>query len=126
MTSKWITILSLVIYVFVIGLLTIYYGHNFSKFVHYKGDEFNYYVIFLLTSSAIFNLFISQTTKILSLKFGLLTTVFNGFISLILGFIFWTVTEIDGIPRQLIFIYGGCYLLVLSSLTIFKVIKYQE
>ena len=123
MTRKWMTILTLVIYLLVIGLLTIYYGYNFSKFVHYKGDEFNYYVLFLLTSSAIFNIFISQTTKILSLKFGLLTTLLNSFISLILGFIFWTVTEISGIPRHLIFIYGGCYLLILSSLTILKAIK---
>ena len=28
--------------------------------------------------------------------------------------------------RLMIFIYGGCYLLVLSTLTILKVIKYQE
>ena len=126
MTRKWTTVIALVIYLLTIGLLTNYYGYNFSKFVHYKGDEFFYYIVFLLTTSAIFNIFVSLTTKVLTIKFGLLTTISNGFISLIIGFIFWTVTEISGIPRHLIFIYGGCYLLFLFLLTILKVIKYEE
>jgi hypothetical protein len=119
-------ILALIIYLLTTGLVTLYYGFNFYNFVHRKGDELFYFALFLMITSTILQVLISQTTGVLSLKFALLSPLANGILSFILGFVFWDLTELEGIPRHLIFIYGGCYLLILCLLIIAKVVAYHK
>ena len=123
MTKK--VLVALIIYLTTIILLTIYYGYNFDKYVHWKGNEFFYYVLFLLVTSSLFQIIISQTTKAMTITYGFIFTIVNCGLSFVLGFIFWTVSNISGIPRHLIFIYGGCFLTILSTVTILKALKYR-
>jgi len=121
MTKKRRTILILLLgYVLTIGWLTIYHAFNFSDYVHWKGDETINYTLFLLLTSVLFQGLIWMIVKEFDWKAAILGTVGNFVCSFFIGFGILMVSGLSGIPRHLIFLYGGCYLIFFTVVTILQ------
>lgn len=110
-------IIFLTVYLFAVALLTFYYGHYFSDFIHRKGEESSYYLYFLIATNILFN-FLIWPISVRNLFWILLTPVANIVSSFIIILIFMSAFDIGGTPRQLIFTYGCIYLLIMTVLTI--------
>jgi len=108
--KQWTIVISLIAYVVIIGLLTFYHAFHFSDYVHTKGDETVNYTLFLFLSSLLFQGFIWFIEKTIAWKFVLLSTIVNFIVSFILGLGMLMWSGLYGIPKHLIFIYGGCYI----------------
>jgi hypothetical protein len=106
-------LISLTLYDLIIGGLTIYHGFNFSDYVHWKGDETTYYILFLLFTSFLFYIF----SGIFDLKAATLAIIINFVLSFFMGLGLLLISGLSGITRHLIFIYGGCYMTFLTILT---------
>jgi hypothetical protein len=119
MKGKQVTVLiSLAIYVFTVGGLTIYHAFNFTDYIHRKGDETIDYTYFLLFTSILFQGAIWVITKVFDWKAVVFATIANFILSYIVGLGVLMVSGLSGIPRHLIFTYGGCYLTFLSIVTV--------
>jgi len=107
-----------------VGLLTIYYGNHFHNFVSSKGDEIIYYSVFLLLTNIVMNL-ILWASGLMDIKRGLLTPLVNWVMAFIVGFIIFITSDIEGKPKQLIFIYGFTFLIIMTTLTILLTMNYK-
>jgi len=116
--KKPIILILLTLYVFAIVALTIYHAFNFSNYIHRKGDETANYIFFLLLTSLLLQGLIWITTKTFDWKAVVLSTVVNFFVSFIVGLIILRISGLTGIPKHLIFLYGGCYLTFFVLVTI--------
>lgn len=121
MTTKQIISILLIIYILAIIGLTIFHAFNFSDYIHVKGDETIYYTLFLLITSILFQTLISLVTRTIDWKTTPLATIVNFIISFIAGFGILMITGLSGIPKHLIFIYGGCYMTIFSVVTIIQI-----
>jgi uncharacterized Tic20 family protein len=110
----------LALYVVTIGGLTIYHAFNFSDYAHSKGDETINYTIFLLLTSVLFQGLIWIIVKVFDWKAAILATIVNFILSCVLGFGILMVSGLSGIPRHLIFLYGGCYVTFFSIVTVLQ------
>lgn len=121
MTGRQLTILILLaVYVLAVSGLTVYHGLNFSDYAHRKGDETIDYTLFLLMSSVLFQGLIWMIAKTLDWKAVILGTIVNFILSFIIGFGILMVIGLSGIPRHLIFLYGGCYLTFFTFVTVLQ------
>jgi hypothetical protein len=119
MMSRQLTILILLtIYVLTAIGLTVYHAYNFSDYVHRKGDETMNYTFYLLLTSVVFQGLLYIVTKTFDWKATFLATVVNFIISFIIGFGILMLSGLSGIPRHMIFVYGGCYLTFFTIVTI--------
>ena len=125
MPIKFKAFVTLFIYLTIAVPLTIYYGNNFSRFVHSKGQEFFNYVLVLVTTNILFNVAVWSSTGF-NVLMRLLTPLIICLVSFILGLIVWQVTDITGIPRHLIFIYGGSHLSIFTLGTIVLAFKFDK
>ena len=124
MTSRRKTILILLtLYALTMGGLTIYHAINFSDYIHWKGDEVINYTLFLLVTSILFQGLVYVFTKSFDLKAATLATIVNFIVSFIVGFGLLLISGLSGIPRHLIFLYGGCYLTLFTIITIWQAKK---
>jgi len=112
----------ILLFLFLFGMImvTIYYASNFSKFVHYKGDETINYALSLLIASALFQGFIIVFAKKVKWLPMLLGTVGNFVLSFVIGFIIFLSAKLQGTPRELIIIYGVCYLTIFSVSIVYQ------
>ena len=90
--------------------LTIYHAYNFSDYIHWKGDETIDYTLFLLFTSVVFQVLVWIVTKTFDWKAATLATIVNCILSFVVGFGLLMISGLSGIPRHLIFLYGGCYI----------------
>ncbi len=118
--KKTTTLVLLTLYVLLIGGLTIYHAFNFSDYVSKKGDETINYTLFLLITSIVFQGIVWMVTKVLDWKTVTLATFVNFILSFIVGFGFLTISGLSGIPRHLIFLYGGCYMTFFTLITVLQ------
>jgi hypothetical protein len=118
-------IILLIAFVAVACRLTIYHAYNFSDYIHIKGDEIFAYVKYLLLASMLFQGLIWLIAKTLDWKIAIAATVGNSIISFILGFGIIMMSGLSGIPRHLIFVYGGCFLIIFAALTSLQIRKLQ-
>jgi hypothetical protein len=121
MTSKKTTILILLtLYVLALGVLTIYHAFNFSDYIHMKGDETIDYILFLLFTSILFQGLVWILTRVFDWKAATLATIVNFILSIIVGFEILMISGLGGIPRHLIFLYGGCYITFFTLVTVLQ------
>jgi hypothetical protein len=127
MTGRQLTILILLAgYVLTTGALTIYHAYNFSVYVHWKGDETIYYTLFLLLTSIFFQGAVWTVVKAIDWKAASLATIVNSALSFIVGFGIFMVSDLEGFPRHLIFIYGACFLTFFTVVTILQANRLKE
>jgi len=107
-------------YVVIVAALTIYHANNFTHYIHIKGEETTVYMDFLLSTSILFQILIWIIARSLNWKAAILSTVVNFVFSVIIGFIILYVFGITGIPRHLIFLYGTCYMIFFSMVTVWQ------
>jgi hypothetical protein len=125
--SKQFQVLGLLAgYVLVMGMLSIYHAYNFSDYVHWKGDETIYYTLFLLVTSVVFQAIVWLMMKKIFWKATLLATIVNFFLSFIIGFAILIISGLSGIPRHIIFIYGGWYLMFFTMVTVLQSFRTNE
>lgn len=115
-------LIGLLVYVIVIGSLTIYHAYNFSNYTHTKGDESINYTFFLLLTSIIFQGVLWMAKKN-TWKYSILATLVNYILSFFLGFSILMLSGLSGIPKHLILIYSGCYLILFSGIVILQINK---
>jgi hypothetical protein len=121
MTSRQTIILILLtLYVLTIGGLTVYHAFNFSDYIHWKGDETIDYTLFLLFTSILFQGLVCVLTKVFDWKAVTLATIVNFILSFIVGFGLLMISGLSGIPRHLIFLYGGCYMTFFTIVTVLQ------
>ena len=108
-----------VIYFLILVIFSIYWATNFSKYIHYKGDEFFVFAEILLGLTITFYLTIQFTIKRINFLLALTLPFFICVISFIIGVLIILLTEAGDLPRQYILIYGGLYL-IFSMLSIYK------
>jgi hypothetical protein len=121
MTRKQSTVLILLAaYILIMGALTIYHAFNFSDYIHWKGNETINYTWFLLVTSVIFQIIVSLVAKRIDWKSAILGTIINFILSYIIGVGILILSGLEGIPRELIFIYGGCYLIFFTIVTVLQ------
>jgi hypothetical protein len=121
MSVKQLTISGLLLaYVVAVAALTVHHAYNFSHYIHRKGDETVDYMFFLLLTSCVFETILCIIIKSFNWKIFLLKTVTNFIISVFVGFTVLLLTGLSGVPRHLIMIYGCCYMLFFSILTIWQ------
>ena len=122
MINKQLTILILLAgYVVTIVALTIYHAFNFSDYVHWKGDETINYTFFLLLTSVALQVIIWMIVKTIDWKAVILATIANFIFSFIVGFGILTALGLSGIPKHLIFVYGGCYMTFFTIVTFLQI-----
>ena len=97
------------IYALLTLVLTVYWANNWQKFVHIKGDEFFFFVEYLLALTIAFHL--SQIILIRRLKYLMLllvpfATIFS---TLILGMFFLAVSGMGDTATLNLYIYGIIY-----------------
>jgi hypothetical protein len=127
MTEKRKTILILLVgYILLIGGLTIYHAFNFSDFVHWKGNETIYYTLFLLITSILFQGLVWTSIKVIDWKAALLATIVNFILSFIVALGIFTVSGLEGFPRQLILIYGASFLTFLITVTLLQAYRLKN
>lgn len=100
---------------------TLHYAENFSNYGNndnYKGDELIRYIKSLVLSSTVLHSFFLRINGSIKLKMMLLGTLANLIVSIISGFAIMLIFSIDGIPKQLIYLFGGCYLSIFTLLII--------
>ena len=90
-------------------VLTVYWAYNWQKYVHIKGDEFFFFVEYLLALTIAFHL--SQIILIRQLKYLMLllapfATIFS---TLILGMFFLAVSGMGDTATLNLYIYGIIY-----------------
>jgi hypothetical protein len=121
MRGKQLTILILLVgYLLIVGTLTIYHAFNFSDYVRWKGDETFNYTLFLLVTAVLFQVLVWLVVKSIDWKAVVLTTIVNFILSFIAGFGIFIVSGLEGFPRHLIFIYGGCFLIFFTIVTVLQ------
>ena len=108
------------------GALTVYHAFNFSDYIHWKGDETIDYTLFLLVTSVLFQVLVSIVVKAIDWKAALLATIANFILSFIFGFGILMVSGLEGFPRHMIFIYGGCFLTFFTIVTLLQTKRLRE
>ena len=98
---------------------SLYWATNFSKFVHYKGDEFFVFAEIILCWTYVFYLAIQLTVKRINFVFALSIPLLTCIIAFIIGILMLFLGLPIGIPRQYIIVYGALYC-VLTLLTVYK------
>ena len=119
MKARLLLIIS-IIYMLTIICFSLYWAINFTRYVHYKGDEFFVFAEIILGMTYIFYLVIQLTVKrinfLFALSIPLLTCIAAFFIGIFMLFLRLPI----GIPRQYIMVYGILY----CALTLFATFKY--
>jgi hypothetical protein len=121
-TKNIILILLSIVYLVTIILFTEYWGKNFSKTVHYKGDEFNFYLLILIIATYIFYITISISLSrfkfLLILAFPLIMLV----AAIIPGFILISLPLLNGTSKDIMYAYSLSY----SVLNLFGAYLYKK
>ncbi len=113
-------------YIVIVVALTIYYGNHWWDVLHYKGDETIYYAVFLLLTSILFQGLVWLTTDQIDWRLAILGTIVNFILSPFIGAIVLMSSGLSGISRELIFIYGTCFLTIFAISTIWQVYRLKE
>lgn len=117
---RWAILILVITFVVATYRVTIYHAYNFSDYVHKKGDETFDYIKYLLLASILFQGLIWIITKTFDWKAALFATVGNSIVSFILGFMIMMASGLSGIPRHLMFVYGGCFVTIFALLTLLQ------
>ena len=106
----------LIIYSIIYGLTVVgfcfYWATNFTRHTTYKGDEFFMLAQFLLVLTYLFYLTIQFTVKRINFLLALLIPVMTCVAAFCIGVFILTLTQLSGIPRHYILIYGLLYGLI--------------
>lgn len=106
----------LIIYSIIYGLTVIsfciYWATNFSRHTTYKGDEFFMLAQFLLLLTYLFHLTIQFTVKRINFFVALSIPILTCVAVFCIGFLVLMLTDLSGIPRHYILIYGLLYGLI--------------
>ena len=106
----------LIIYSIIYGLTVagfcIYWATNFTRYTTYKGDEFFMLVEFLLVLTYLFYLTIQFTVKRIYFLLALLIPIMTCVVAFCIGIFILMLTQLSGIPKQYILIYGSVYGLI--------------
>lgn len=103
------SLITLSLYCILVVSSTLYWGTNFSSFTHYKGDEFFYFLEYLLGLTLLY--FVAQLLCLRQLKYlpALIVPFVTVVSSVFVGFLLLAVTPIDGTPSEIIYVYGTGY-----------------
>ena len=88
----------------------IYWSMDFSKHVHYKGDEFVVLVELLLMLTYTFYVLLQVFVIRINLLFLAVAPIITCIISVFTGFII--LLPLSGVPREYILVYGLLYTLI--------------
>jgi len=110
-------------YLLIVFIATIFHGYNFTWYTNEKGEESILYMEFLFFTSIAFQLVMWWWLKEIKIAAAILSTLGNLFAAgLLTGLVMWGL-GIDGVPRNLIFVYGTCYILIFSGIVAWQVKK---
>ena len=106
----------LMIYSIIYGLTVvgfcIYWATNFTRHTTYKGDEFVMLAQFLLVLTYLFYLTVQFTVKRINFLFALSIPILTCIAAFCVGILVLMLTNLSGIPRHYILIYGLLYGLI--------------
>ena len=105
-------ILYSVIYGLTVISFCIYWTTNFTRYTTYKGDEFFMLAQFLLIFTYFFYLIVQLTVKRISFLVALVIPILTCIAAFGIGILVFMLTNLSGIPRQYILIYGLLYGLI--------------
>jgi hypothetical protein len=91
-----------------------------------KGNETINFTLFLLVTSVLFHGLVWFIVKTIDWKSVILSTVVNFILSFIIGIGILMISGLSGIPRHMIFVYGGCYLTFFIIVTVLQSYKLRE
>lgn len=120
---KFVLLIFLGLYLIGTACWSIYHALNFSNYVHRKGGETIDYTLYLLMTSILFQVIVWIVSRVLVWKLAMLATAVNYIVSFVLGFAILMLSGLSGIPKHLIFIYGGCFMTIFSVVTIRQLSK---
>ena len=101
-----------IIYFLTVACFSIYWATNFTRYTTYKGDEFFMLAEFLLVLTYLFYLTIQFTVKRINFLLALLIPVMTCVVAFCIGIFILMLTQLSGIPKQYILIYGLVYGLI--------------
>jgi hypothetical protein len=100
-------------------MFAVYWGDNFTKFVHYKGDDLIVCVKVMVVLTYVLFILLQLSVKKVNLLILLFLPVTLAVVSFIIGLIVFLVTNIPGTPSQTTFIYSIVYAIVASASSMF-------
>ena len=110
--KKRLLLIYCITYAALLIAVTIYWAVNFSKYSRYKGDEFFTISEVAFIYSYIFFIIIQLTLKKIKLGLLMFLPVIIYMLTFVLGFVFMSLSGMDGIPKQYISIFGIFYCLL--------------
>jgi hypothetical protein len=92
----------------------------------WKGDETFNYTLFLLLTAVLFQGLVWLVIKSIDWKAAVLSTIVNFILSFIVGFGIFVVSGLEGFPRHLILVYGSCFLIFFTIVTVLQSNRLRE
>jgi hypothetical protein len=124
--KSFVVLALLAVYLILIIPVTIYYANNFSTFVHSRAGEIIDYAGFLLLTAIVFHAVASLVAKIIEWRIILLSTIVNFILSFIFGFSILIASQLTGRGKEIIFIYGSCFLFIFSAMIFLMAYRLSE
>lgn len=112
MKVRLLIIFSIIYGLTVVGFC-VYWATNFTRYTTYKGDEVFRLAEFMLVLTYLFYLTIQFTIKRINFFLALLIPVITSVVAFCIGIFILMLTQLSGIPRQYILIYGLLYGLII-------------
>jgi hypothetical protein len=127
MSFKSFVILALLaVYLIIIILASIYYANHFSSFAHSKGGEIIDYACVLLLTAIAFHVAASFVAKTIEWRIILLATIVNFILSFIFGFAILLSLKLGGSGKEIILVYGSCFLIIFSGMALLMAYRLSE
>ena len=101
-----------IIYGLIVVSFCIYWATNFTRHTTYKGDEFFMLVQYLLILTYLFYLIIQFSVKRINFLFALSIPIMTCIAAFCIGLFILFVTQLSGVPKHYILIYGLLYGLI--------------
>jgi hypothetical protein len=121
MKRKSLIIIS-IFYIIVLTIFSIFWGKNFTKFVHIKGDDFFVCLGGVVVISYVFLTTLFFTGNYVTIPFLLIMPLIIAVISIIVGFVLLLFLNIGGTPSQTTNLYSLTYGTLLL-ITLYSFIK---
>jgi hypothetical protein len=98
-----------IIYIVVIALFALFWGENFSKFTHIKGDDFFVCAEVLIVINYVFFILLYFIKKNSPIALLLILPIIIAISSFILGFVVGLILHIGNTPREITYLYTTIY-----------------
>ena len=111
MKKNRLSIISL-LYLAIVACFTFFWANNFPKYTHFKGDEFEVCIEFIIPLTYALFLFAQLTGRKVQLALFLFLPVIIAIASIFLGILILLMAGMGGTPAQIIYLYCWIYSLV--------------